>query len=167
MDPGLKRTPFFALDALISGDESKKLGKALASYLTETEIEALSDTLLKNFSLQNVVQNLTILNADTLLGYVMDAVCNLQGLLEKQFDNRTLTSFYVHLSCMVERLVTKSLMNDRAETDFEKTHSDFVQKTRNAFQEIERHYRISLPISEIEFLYDYIENEEKRSKKMW
>lgn len=167
MDPGLKRTPFFALDALISGDESKKLGKALASYLTETEIEALSDMLLKNFSLQNVVQNLTILNADTLLGYVMDAVCNLQGLLEKQFDNRTLTSFYVHLSCMVERLVTKSLMNDRAETDFEKTHSDFVQKTRNAFQEIERHYQISLPISEIEFLYDYIENEEKRSKKMW
>lgn len=61
--------------------------------------------------------------------------------------------------------MTKSLMNDRAETDFEKTHSDFVQKTRNAFQEIERHYRIVLPVSEIEFLYDYIENEEKRSKK--
>lgn len=32
-------------------------------------------------------------------------------------------------------------------------------------QEIERHYRIVLPVSEIEFLYDYIENEEKRSKK--
>lgn len=166
MDPMISGVPFFSLDMLIGGEESSKLGRLLTPYLTEQEITILSDTLLKNFSLQNVVQNLTILDADMLLSYVIEAVNTLQRLLGKQFINRTLTSFYVHISCMVERLVTKSYdeLSGTAE-DFMREHIDFVQKIRCAFQEIERHYRIILPPEEVEFLYEYIENEEKIRKK--
>ena len=165
MNPGLAEVPFFPLDALISGEKGEALGRALTPYLTEKETQALSETLLKNFSLQNVVQNLTILNADTLLEYVIKAVKRLQSLLGKNFTNRTLTGFYVHISCMVERLVTKTLTGDVENKDFIREHPEFVQKTRNAFQEIEGHYRITIPISEIEFLYEYIEYEEKSRKE--
>ncbi len=165
MNPGIEQIPFFPLDALISGEKSGALGRALVPYLTEKETDALSETLLKNFSLQNVVQNLTILDADMLLEYVIKAVKKLQSLLGKNFTNRTLTGFYVHISCMVERLVTKTLIEDGDDMEFIAGHMEFIQKTKSAFQEIERHYRIQIPLSEIEFLYEYIEYEEKTENR--
>ncbi len=161
-DPGSLKTPFFSLDMLIAGEESRAMEYLLMPYLSKEEAEKLSENLLKNFSLQNVLQNLTILNADTLLEFVITAVKNLETLLGKKFTNRMLTGFYVHMSCLVERLVTKMPLGElEGQEEFGRTHTDFVMKTRKAFSEIEHHYRIQLPLSEILFLFEFIEKEER------
>ena len=66
------------------------------------------------------------------------------------------------MSCLVERLVTKMPLGElEGQEEFGRTHTGFVMKTRKAFSEIEHHYRIQLPLSEILFLFEFIEKEER------
>ena len=64
---------------------------------------------------------------------------------------------YVHLCCLVERLVTKtSLENYQNLEKFQADHSDFIAQVRECFQGISSHYKVELPVSEIAYIYDYI-----------
>lgn len=163
MNPQVPDVQFFSLDSLIDGTQSAALEGILSQYLKQEEATTLSETLLKNFSLNNVVQNLTILNADTLLEYVVNAVKELQILLNIHLSNRMLTVLYVHISCMVERLVTKMEIQELPdEKEFLQEHGDIVAAVHTSFQILEKHYRIRIPTKEIAFLYDCITADTKQ-----
>ena len=40
--------------------------------------------------------------------------------------------------------------------EFEQKHADFIRQVRDSFQDISRHYRVALPVSEIAYIYDYM-----------
>ena len=40
--------------------------------------------------------------------------------------------------------------------EFEKEQSDFIENVLNSFDELQRHYSIEIPTSEIGYIYDYI-----------
>ena len=64
---------------------------------------------------------------------------------------------YVHLCCLVERLVTKTPIDNYQDLEeFEQKHADFIRQVRDSFQDISRHYRVALPVSEIAYIYDYM-----------
>ena len=82
--------------------------EVLSYYPEEGEIEYFNQKLLKNFSLQSVLENLTILNAQKLLDYVSDATTLLQQMLKRRFLSKTVIGINMHICFLIERLVTKT-----------------------------------------------------------
>lgn len=56
---------------------------------------------------------------------------------------------YIHLSCLIERLVTKTEIEDYEDefiSDFKKCNQEFIKLTKNSFRVIEKSYNVSIPI---------------------
>ena len=140
-----------------------RLEHIFSEYLDEKQMAVFGQNLVKNFSLQNVVESITILNPDKLLDEVEQSVFQLQRITGRVIDSRIMIGLYVHLCCLVERLVTKtSIECYQGLEEFERQHGDFISQVRECFQDISSHYRVELPVSEIAYIYDYINLSNKR-----
>lgn len=143
-----------------------KLNIALNQYFTKEQTAVFHMNLIKNFSLENVVENLTILNAKNLMDLVVDSVEKLIQSLKKNIDARTRIGIYIHICFLIERLVTKNEIHvdkDITEVFVENNHS-FIQITEQSFRNMLESYSVQLPVSEIKYLYDYIYIEEEQQR---
>ena len=156
-NPEIEGIPFISLEDIISMNSAEKLTNIFSEYLDEEQMEIFKQNLVKNFSLQNVVESITILNPDKLLDEVEQAVGRLQKITGRKIAGRIMIGLYVHLCCLVERLVTKTPIDNYQDLEeFEQKHADFIRQVRDSFQDISRHYRVALPVSEIAYIYDYM-----------
>lgn len=152
-----------SLEDIVSFKDISIVDKALEDYLDADEIEVFNRNLLKNFSLQNVMQNLTILNANKLLNFVSDSTSHLERKMQKTFQSKTIVGIYIHVCFLIERLVTKTAIDDYNDVKrFEKDHQAFIRDVNDSFGPMLEHYNVMLPVSEIALLYDYIENDKNR-----
>ena len=85
--------------------------------LDAAELELFQQQLLKNFSPQSLMENLTILNPARLLDCVYEAVSALQRQMNRRFQSRTLVGIYIHVSFLIERLVTRTAIESLADLD--------------------------------------------------
>lgn len=155
--------PFISLEDIIFNVDMirNKLGK----YLTIEELDIFSQNLIYSFSLENVVDSLSILDAEKLLSFVKEAVNQMQSQLKKKIYGRTIIGLYIHICCMVERLVTKEpIKNCNNIMTFEKQHKDFIDIVKQSFYNTCQHYGIEMPTSEISYLYDYISYDGKKNE---
>lgn len=164
VNPELENIPYISMEDIISFKEMERINRILAHYIEESEIEEFDQKLLKNFSLQNVVQYLTILNADKVLDLVGQALYQMQRILGTKFSARTMIGLNIHLSCLIERLVTKTPIQSYLDIEqFESQQVSFIQITKTAFANISEHYRVELPVSEIAYIHEYIIHDQKES----
>jgi len=63
---------------------------------------------------------------------------------------------YIHISCLVERLVTKKVLDYGDTIKFKENQQDFILKVKTSFYNIFENYGVDLPLSEINYLYNYI-----------
>ncbi len=156
-NPEIDGIPFISLEDIISMNATDQLNVLFSDYLDEKQLEIFNQNMLKNFTLQNVVESITILNPDKVLDEVEQSVQRLQRMTGRKLEGRIMIGLYVHLCCLVERLVTKtSLENYQNLEKFQADHSDFIAQVRECFQGISSHYKVELPVSEIAYIYDYI-----------
>lgn len=148
------------LEEIMNFKDIDKVNHVLKMYLNSTEIEAFDQSLLKNFSMQSVMENLTILNAPKLLDYVSDSINALQHIMNRRFKSRTIVGIYIHICFLVERLVTKTALDkyENLSTFIEQKQS-FIEDVNRSFDTMLTHYNVKLPVSEIAYLYEYIEND--------
>lgn len=167
MDPQIGEVLFIPMEDIVSFKEIDKINNILADHLDAGRIQAFNQNLMKNFSLQNVVQYLTILNADKVLDLVGEAVDRIQQRMGKKFSAKTRIGLNIHISCLIERLVTKSPIEVYSNlASFAESEQDFIESVSQSFSNILAHYGVKLPVSEIAYIYDYIyhddgEREEK------
>lgn len=77
-----------------------------------------------------------------------------------------MVGLYVHLCCLVERLVTRTpIENCEDEEGFLSSHADFVEAFRESFRDISTHYHVEVPVAEIVYAYDYIYPEHALRKR--
>ena len=132
----------------------------LKDYITTEEFEMFRKNLLNEFSLQNVVESLTILNAGKVLQLVAAMLEELQIYLNRKFLEKTIIGLNVHISCLIERLVKKEeIMTYVNKEQFLEEHEKFVESVQKSFSQIARQYNIKIPVSEIAYIYDYIQHE--------
>ncbi|NRT36208.1 sigma-54 dependent transcriptional regulator of gfr operon [Clostridium beijerinckii] len=156
LNPNIKEIPYIAVEDIIGGNQLEVLHEAFSTIFSVEEMQALQNSMLMNFSLQNVVGYLTILNADKVLELVNNALNILQERLQIQLKYKSIISLNVHLSCLVERLVKKIPIETYFELDVvEREQARFIDACKDSFVKIERHYGVILPISEIAYIYDY------------
>ncbi|GFZ34005.1 transcription antiterminator BglG [Clostridium zeae] len=161
-NPDIEDVPFVSLENLIMKKADSILTSTLKGIVDKNIIEKINKEAVKLFTLENVLNYLTILNPDKIVDQVEDALTALERSLGFKLENDLKIGLYIHISCMIERLVIKDpIMNYRNPEEFEKCHVHFIKLTKKAFSVIEQFYRVEIPISEIGFIYDSIKNKVK------
>lgn len=160
----LKKVNSVTLEDIMNFENIEQLNQVFHPYLSEEEIEEFDRQLLKNFSMQSVMENITILNADKLLDYVSDSVSALQHTMGRKFQSKTIVGIYIHICFLVERLVTKTALEKYSDlSSFEEQHKEFIADVNRSFEVMLQHYHVKLPISEIAYLFEYIENDVRKA----
>lgn len=158
----LEGVPSLTLEEIVGFQQIERLHTVLAGYLSQAEIESFNQQLLKNFSLQSVMENLTILNPSRLLDNISDAVQQLQQLMQRKFHSKTIAGIYIHISFLMERLVTKNAIETHKDLgQFVEEQEPFIRDVKSSFDGMLKHYNVELPISEVAYLYDYILHDEE------
>lgn len=165
-NPHVSGHEFVALEEIISGNNIDVIMKRLSKYLNVDELNHLLNDLRKNFTLLNVVGYLTILNPKILLDNVSMAIEVLQDYMQRRFSGKTLIGIYIHVCCLIERLVTKTAITDFENLeDFEKVNQEFIQYIHDSFSVISKRYNITIPTSEIAYLYEFIAADSQNDEK--
>ena len=157
MDPGIEGIPFVAFENILYSGMTDRFDAVLVRWIGKEGLTAFHSSVWKRLTLQNVIESLVILNPERLFAEVESAVKLLQELDDHAIAPAATIGLYVHLCCLVERLVTKTPIDAYAdEVAFERDHSDFITAFRRSFQDISRHYRVEVPTTEIAYVFDYI-----------
>lgn len=144
---------YISLENILSADNIDHL----LARLNQDEIQILLDNLLHNFSLENIIANLSILDGSILFKYVESAVNDLQRELNVKFSRNNLVGLYIHLCCMVERLVTKeSIKNKEGLDEFRLHQRNFISIAQKCMKKTCSHYGIEIEMVEIAYLYDFV-----------
>lgn len=156
----LKNVNCVTLEEIMNFKDIEKVNYVLKAYLDKEEIEEFDQCLLKNFSMQSVMENLTILNVSNLLDYVSDSINDLQHIMKRKFQSKTIVGIYIHICFLVERLVTKTALDNYKDlSNFIEHHQEFIKEVNQSFETMMKHYNVELPVCEIAYLYEYIEND--------
>ena len=157
MDLGISDVPFVGLEEILANGSSEALDKILFTELGPEGIAQFHRELLKNVTLRNVVESITILNPERLYIEADHAIAHLQELMGRRIEQRKVIGIYVHLCGLIERLVTKNFVETHPDEDsFAVEHADFVAWFRESFQSLTQRYRVEIPTSEIAYVYDFI-----------
>jgi len=155
-DPGLSGVRFVPLEDIIAADGETSSLFDLDPYLTSAEQCEFHANLVRSFSLESIMRYLTILEPDHLMDVVSRSIEQLQKNLGMHFSNRMLMRLYVHISYLVERLVTHHYLDDASTSGFEHGHADFVRDVRASFRDITSTYGVDLPMGEIHYVHQLI-----------
>jgi len=156
-NPGIKGTQFLSLEDLILGKGYGKFKKALENISEEEDIKKANQAIVKLFSLQNVIKYITILDSDKIIDQVELIINDLEISLGEHFANDLKISLYIHIGCLIERLVIKEpIMSYKNMDEFLQCHRQFIDFVENAFSVIADVYKVKIPVSEIGYIYDII-----------
>ena len=160
LNPNIDNIRFIPVEELIMNNSFDVLTIHFRDLLTEEMMEQFRRNILKNFSLSNIIGSLTILNPAKLLEHIADAIDRLQKEMNLMFSYNMCFGLYVHVCCLIERLVTRE-----GEEDYVKSYEDcnndmqtFIRQVKAAFEKVEKYYSVTLPVEEIEYIDIYIRN---------
>lgn len=157
LDPQVEGIPFLSIEDMIEKQNVHRVEQLMQTLLSPSELEAFSANIIRNFSLQNLLDYLTILNPKKIISYVEEIIQIIQKDLELQMPGNTIVGLYLHISCLIERLITDKYITRYDELDtFVQTQTRFIEVVKHAFANLERHYCVEIPVSEIAYIYDYI-----------
>ena len=156
----ISNVPFVSLEDIINFNNINKINELMKKVYSDQEITEFNMNLMRNFSLENVMNYITILNPNHLLDFVEKTVKNLEMELNISFSTKARVGLYIHISCLIERLVTKTAISTYENLDnFISDNKDFIELVRDSFSEIVTHYNVEIPLTEIAYLCAYINND--------
>lgn len=160
LNPNIDNIKFIPVEELIMNNSFDVLTIHFKDLINEETMEQFRKNILKNFSLSNIIGNLTILNPDKLLEHVADAIDRLQSEMNMMFSYNMCFGLYVHVCCLIERLVTREGAEDYVKSfqDMTIEMQEFIVHIKTAFEKVEKYYSVSIPIEEIEYIHIYIRN---------
>lgn len=159
LDPNIESMKYIGIQELIINEGQNAIEIYFGKYMKKEQMEIFEKNILRNFTLSNVMNNLTILNPDKLLEHVAKAIDHLQNILHKRFKNRTCFGLYVHICCLVERLVTRQAISNFTDQDFKEKHQEFIDRVNISMKEVKTYYNVEIPDEEVEYIYNYIIND--------
>ena len=87
-------------------------------------------------------------------------------LFKCSLDITTKVGVYVHLSCLIERLILRQgIAESEGMEDFAKKYPDLIENIKNIFSGVEYRYSVEIPIPEIRYLLNYFNFDEKINEK--
>ena len=156
-NPKIADIPFISLEEMIEQKSVEKTNSAFAQRMRPDQIEAFNENMIKNFSMDNLLDYLTILDSDKIINSVEKIIKTIQKELQLVLSSNITLGLYIHISCLIERLIINKNVTKFHDLDsFIQKHGDFIAIVKRAFHDVEVHYNVEIPVSEIGYIYDYI-----------
>ena len=157
-NPNVEGVDYIAIEELILNNHLNQLYQIFKMYLNDEEILQLQANILKNFTLSNVGNHLTILNANKVLEDVEEVVSSLEQALDIKLAATVKAGLYMHLCCLIERLITRNEVLAYEGLDiFIQQRESFIAVMKSCFSVVEKRYSVELPNTEIAYIYNYIQ----------
>ena len=117
----------------------------------------MNQALVRAFTLDNIASNIAVLNPQKTVVQVEQTVTVLERSLSSKMDVYLRISLYMHLCFMIERIVQSEPNLDYPNVQqFQQQHQHFIQIVLDALSEIQHYYKITVPVSEIGYIYDIL-----------
>lgn len=156
-DPGIKQVPYLSLEDIITGTGEEKMRKIFVPIVSEKRFAEINKNIIWNCSLERVIDSITILDSEKILSQVEEFVNRLEIRLKRRISNARKIGLYVHVSCLVERLIRQSPIEVYANLDeFEQCQKEMINTIKESFSVIEKLYNVKINTAEIGYIYDYI-----------
>lgn len=156
-DPMVEDIPYISLEDLISGSGVDKLRDILFPFVSEDSLVEINNKIVWNCSLERVIDSITILDSEKILSYSESFVNGLEIRLKRRISNKVKIALYVHTSCLVERLIRKTPIENYPNLEtFEQCQRESIKIVKEAFSVIEDVYNVKINLSETAYIYDYI-----------
>ena len=156
-DPKIVDIPYLSLEELISGDEKQELYEWLRPVMNEVDNQTFNANVIRNFSLEKVIDSVTILDTDKVMKEIELFMRDLELEAGCRLTNAKKVALYVHVSCLIERLI-RNVPIDSYQS-YDETHQcqkDKLNAISKAFSVIEQDYSVKVPDSEIFYIYDIV-----------
>lgn len=154
-DPNVSQVPFVGIEDMMDEHGAERLQSLFNGHLTNDEIQELNNKLMKSLSKENIVNLLTILNPDKTLIFIEEMIHQWEMDFNMILPNNLVIGLYVHLSSMIERVITHNEMSfHENQKKYEKEHKYFFQAMQKGFEGIQKNYHTEVPNSEIAYIYD-------------
>ncbi|MCB5955053.1 sigma 54-interacting transcriptional regulator [Enterococcus sp. CWB-B31] len=158
-DPQVPKANFVFLETIISGEVASEIAEIFQRTLAEEDILEINNRLVKNFSLIRVIDYLTILDTKKILELVEGCIRQLETRLFLELSNARKVAMYVHISCMVERLIRHSEIMDFPDLEkFSYEHQKEIQVIQEVFSVLEKIYSVTVPLTEIGYIHNILYN---------
>lgn len=104
-DPDITNIDYLSLEDLISGEKMSVLAEWLDTTMNASEKEIFNQRIIRNFSLEKVLDSVTILDTEKVMGEIDHFMRELEVQLNRSISNPKKLALYVHVSCLIERLI--------------------------------------------------------------
>ncbi|MFR6673907.1 MAG: sigma 54-interacting transcriptional regulator [Enterococcus avium] len=156
-DPKIAEVPYLSLEELISGDEQQILTEWLAPVMTVEENHIFNTNVIRNFSLEKVIDSVTILDTDKVMSEIDLFMRDLELSGRIQLSNAKKLALYVHVSCLIERLIRNVPIEIyEGYADLYQCQKERLERIKQAFSVIERVYSVTIPDSELAYIFDIV-----------
>lgn len=157
IDPKIPEIPFLSIEELILEQSQDKMYQYLDKIIDSDVIKKINDKIVGLFTLENVLNNVSILNPNKITLQVESALNRLERAMNLNISNKHRISLTIHICCMIERLVIKDPIDTyKTVHHFADAHQYFIKVIREVFRPIEKEYNVEIPVSEIGYIYDNI-----------
>ena len=157
LDPEVSDINYISLDDLISGRGEEQMKKIFNLVADENTIITINNNLVRNLSLETIVSSVTILDSNKILEYGLQCLHVLEILIGKRIPNDKKVTLYIHISCLVERLIRKVPIENYNNLDtFIQCQENMIKNIKKAFSGIEETYNVKINIEEVGYVYDII-----------
>lgn len=154
-NPGINGVNFISLEDIISGKGENDVFRIFGKIAAPDIIRRVNDNIILNFSLDKVIESLTILDTEKLIKNVEKSIIQLEKQMNRNFSNDKKIALYVHISCMVERLIRLSPITEYPDQDlFEQAHTHEIHAIKSALSVLEDDYCVQLNIPEIGYIFN-------------
>lgn len=161
LDPKVPGVKYMPMENIVTNDEVHYLHELIGKYLSDDELKMFNENVAKNFTLDNIVNHLTILNPQKVMEDVEEIVSELEKLFKCSLDITTKVGVYVHLSCLIERLILRQeITESEGMIDFAKKYPDLIENIKDIFSGVEYRYSVEIPVPEIQYLLNYFDFDE-------
>lgn len=155
-NPEVENVRYFGLDKLVNGELIDEFVQSVAQQFNVDD-QNLKQELIFNFSLKKMVENLTILDADRVLYLVSETINEIERGLEITFDANKKYLLFLHISCMIERILRKEEVDKQEDIDeYIKENRVTMEKVHRSLQNIEEKYTIKVSNLELRLINDII-----------
>ena len=155
VNPDIDNLSFISLEELISGDGEKKLERVLVNITNRELVQEINDSMIRYFSLESVVGSLTIIDMNKIMGFVEQFFKDIEFNLGKRLPNDKKIALYVHVSCLVERLIRHEPIENYPDMEhLPQCQRDMLKIIENAFTVIAEGYNVKINLAELCYIYD-------------
>lgn len=164
-NPEIDGLDFIYLEKILSDKGTAKLRNWLGLVFTGKEIDTISNNLVKNFSLEQTINMVTILDVPKVIENITICIQELERRFSLSLSNQKKFTLYVHVSYLIERLIRKegNNINLEFEKEFIKRHMNDLDKIKAAFSVISDNYNVKIPTSELIYVDQIIFNSTEKA----